>query len=134
MGEILAQRANTAISSRKPTVLYSKDTEFYEADHFFPPQVKRETKTTSKSIVAIRDDDWKSLVNSITYLFHKKQLQKLELDILNEKVRNVRASKKGAFIVECYKESILKKGIEDFYCIFLLIIYLSDLFESVPKW
>ena len=80
---------------------------------YVPPQVKRETKTTtSKTIGTVRDDDWKSLANSITYLFHKKQLQKLELDILNEKVRNAHSStsKKGATIVECYKDSILKKG------------------------
>ena len=63
-----------------------------------------------KSIAAIRDDDWKSLQTSITYLFHKKKLQKLELDVLNEKVRNVRDSKIGLFIVEYYKDSILKKG------------------------
>ena len=93
--------------------------------YFVPPQptVKRETKitaTTSSSslssskpcISTVRDDDWKSLANSITYLFHKKQLQKLELDILNEKVRNVHHSsaRKGEAIVECYKDSILKKG------------------------
>lgn len=71
---------------------------------------KRELKPLPKSIVTIRDDDWKSLQASITYLFHKKKLPKLELDVLNEKVRNVRDSEIGAFIVEYYKDSILKKG------------------------
>lgn len=87
----------------------------YDDVYYVPPQVKRETTktTTSKSISTVREDDWKSLANSITYLFHKKQLQKLELDILNEKVRNVHShsSKKGETIVECYKDSILKKGL-----------------------
>ena len=90
----------------------------YDDVYYVPPQVKRETTktTTSKSISTVREDDWKSLANSITYLFHKKQLQKLELDILNEKVRNVHShsSKKGETIVECYKDSILKKGLSIF--------------------
>lgn len=71
---------------------------------------KQAMKFPPKSIAAIRDEDWKSLQSSITYLFHKKRLQGLELDALNEKVRNVRDSKIGQFIVESYKESILKKG------------------------
>lgn len=94
--------------------------------YFVPPYVKRETTKISSTTVTsggksntnatVRDDDWKSLANSITYLFHKKQLQKLELDILNEKVRNVHytSSRKGEAIVECYKESILKKGNNSF--------------------
>ena len=71
---------------------------------------KWEANTTPKFISAIRDDDWRYLLNSILYLFHKKKLQKLELHILQEKVRNVRNSKIGAFIEEYYQDSILKKG------------------------
>ena len=88
-------------------VNYSKDNEFYDqATNCSVPQVKRD-----KTNVAIRTDEWKSLANSITYLFHHKQLQRLELDILNEKVRNVLVSRETETIVECYKDSILKKGI-----------------------
>ena len=72
--------------------------------------IKWESKPPPKFIAAIRDDDWKSLLNSILYLFHKKKLQRLELDILHEKVRNVCNSKIGAFIVEYYQDTILKKG------------------------
>jgi len=67
-------------------------------------------KPPVKSIAAIRHEDWKSLLNSITHLFTNKKLQRLELDVLNEKVRNVRDSDIGAFILDSYKESILKKG------------------------
>lgn len=69
-----------------------------------------EPKPQTKSIDAFRDDDWKSLINSILYLFHKKKLLKLELDILHEKVRNVCNSKIGSNIVKYYQDSILKKG------------------------
>ena len=58
----------------------------------------------------IRDDDWNSLIKSILYLFNKKKLVRLELDILHEKLRNVCNSKIGPFIVEYYQDSILKKG------------------------
>ena len=61
----------------------------------------------------IRDDDWNSLIKSILYLFNKKKLVRLELDILHEKVRNVMTSKIGPFIVEYYQDSILKKGETD---------------------
>jgi len=64
----------------------------------------------AKFIDAFRDDDWNSLIKSILYLFNKKKLLRLELDILHEKVRNVCNSKIGPFIVEYYQDSILKKG------------------------
>ena len=93
---------NTYFASPQPMVVKQRET-----------KSSTTTTTTSKpAITTVRDDDWKSLANSITYLFHKKQLQKIELDILNEKVRNVHYSsaRKGEAIVECYKDSILKKG------------------------
>lgn len=93
--------SNTYFASPQPMVVKQRETK------------SSTTTTTSKpAITTVRDDDWKSLANSITYLFHKKQLQKIELDILNEKVRNVHYSsaRKGEAIVECYKDSILKKG------------------------
>lgn len=109
MGELFTPRIHRKSTGSYPTT--SKEPlDFHGHEHFNAPQGKREVKPPPKSIAAIKDDDWKSLVTSITYLFHKKQLQKLELDVLNEKVRNVHASKKGAFIVDCYKDSILKKG------------------------
>jgi len=90
-------------------MVYS-DTHEHDASCYPTSQVKQKS-TTPKPIVPVRDDKWKSLGNSITYLFHKKQLQKLELDILNEKVRNVHSQlRKGTVIVDYYKESILKKG------------------------
>lgn len=58
----------------------------------------------------VRDDDWNSLVKSILYLFNKKKLFKVELDVLHEKVRNVMNSKIGSNIVEHYKDFMLKKG------------------------
>ena len=120
MGEIFTPRIHAKKS------IGSNTTEYYEQDHFnAPTHIKRDVKVTTKSISAIKDDDWKSLVNSITYLFHNKQLQKLELDVLNEKVRNVRGSKKGAFIVECYKDSILKKGQDFIISCTLCQIYTS---------
>ena len=63
-----------------------------------------------KSIAAINNEDWKSLQQSVTSLFHKKRLQGRELDTLNEKVRNVLESEIGRFICEYYQDSILKKG------------------------
>ena len=92
-------------------MVYSGESHEHDSgSYYLAPQVKQKS-TTPKPIAPARDDDWKSLGNSITYLFHKKQLQKLELDILNEKVRNVHSQlRKGTVIVECYKESILKKG------------------------
>ena len=70
-----------------------------------------EPKPQAKFIDAFRDDDWKSLITSILYLFNKKKLRRLELDILHEKVRNVCNSDRiGPFIVEYYQDSILKKG------------------------
>ena len=52
---------------------------------------KNEMKSKPKSIAAIREDeDWKSLLTSITLLFTEKRLQRHELDILNEKVRKIR--------------------------------------------
>ena len=84
---------------------------------------KNEMKSKPKSIAAIREDeDWKSLLTSITLLFTEKRLQRHELDILNEKVRKIRDSKIEADVLECFKDSILKKGginfpISLFYCI-----------------
>lgn len=63
-----------------------------------------------KSIADINSDDWKSLQHSVTGLFHDKKLKKGELDVLNEKVRNVLESDIGRFICEYYQDSILKKG------------------------
>ena len=72
---------------------------------------KNEMKSKPKSIAAIREDeDWKSLLASITLLFTEKRLQRHELDILNEKVRKIRDSKIEADVLECFKDSILKKG------------------------
>ena len=89
---------------------------------------KNEMKSKPKSIAAIREDeDWKSLLASITLLFTEKRLQRHELDILNEKVRKIRDSKIRdsnieADVLECFKDSILKKGgrnfsVSLFYCI-----------------
>lgn len=70
-----------------------------------------ESKVTPvKSIAAINNEDWKSLQQSVTSLFHKKRLQGRELDTLNEKVRTVLESEIGRFICEYYQDSILKKG------------------------
>ena len=63
-----------------------------------------------KSIADINNEDWKSLQHSVTGLFHDKKLKNGELDILNEKVRNVLESEIGRFICEYYQDSILKKG------------------------
>lgn len=63
-----------------------------------------------KSIADINNEDWKILQHSVTGLFHDKKLKNGELDILNEKVRNVLESEIGRFICEYYQDSILKKG------------------------
>ena len=74
------------------------------------PTDLNQRRQSVKSIAAINNEDWKKLQTSITYLFHKKKLYGLELDTLNEKVRNVLESDIGGFICEYYKDSILKKG------------------------
>ena len=88
----------------------TKELEGLSLDDSDEAATARTKKTSPKSIAAVRNEDWKALQNSITYLFTKKRLYGLELDTLNEKVRNVRDSMIGQFIVEYYKDSILKKG------------------------
>ena len=101
---------NTYFASPQPMVVKQRETKSLTATT--TASASKPTSASKPAITTVRDDDWKSLANSITYLFHKKQLQKIELDILNEKVRNVHYSsaRKGEAIVECYKDSILKKG------------------------
>ena len=101
---------NTYFASPQPMVVKQRETKSSTATT--TASASKPTLASKPAITTVRDDDWKSLANSITYLFHKKQLQKIELDILNEKVRNVHYSsaRKGEAIVECYKDSILKKG------------------------
>lgn len=55
-------------------------------------------------------EDWHSVTSVVTALFQKKKLSNLELDLLTEKVKLVKADFGNGELCKRFKESILVKG------------------------